>query len=171
MRLWKTVIPPVKIRGENVLLECQYELNNSSTNNQYNNHNHRQQYRKNNYLYYDNNEEEEESLYSVKWYKDNEEFYRFVPKANPPQHSYKFDGIKVDVRYIFSFIINLFSFFLYSSVIPVKLYIFVFGIFLFCFPFLITLKFQEALWKRAFEKCQHKFYKCLFCFVFIFFSA
>lgn len=101
LRLWKTVIPPVKIRGENVLLECQYELNNSSTNNQYNNHNHRQHYRKNNYLYYDNNEEEEESLYSVKWYKDNEEFYRFVPKANPPQHSYKFDGIKVDVRYIY----------------------------------------------------------------------
>ncbi|CAO1430079.1 unnamed protein product, partial [Diamesa hyperborea] len=96
LRLWKTVIPPVKIRGDNVLLECQYELNNSSTNNQYNNHNHRQHYRKNNYLYYDNNEEEEESLYSVKWYKDNEEFYRFVPKANPPQHSYKFDGIKVD---------------------------------------------------------------------------
>ena len=101
LRLWKTVIPTVKIRGENVLLECQYELNNSSTNNQYNNHNHRQHYRKNNYLYYDNNEEEEESLYSVKWYKDNEEFYRFVPKANPPQHSYKFDGIKVDVRFIF----------------------------------------------------------------------
>ncbi|KAK6638281.1 hypothetical protein RUM44_008710 [Polyplax serrata] len=37
-----------------------------------------------------------EVLYAVKWYKDNEEFYRFVPKSNPPQHSYKVDGIKVD---------------------------------------------------------------------------
>ena len=38
-----------------------------------------------------------ETLYSVKWYKDNEEFYRYVPKANPPQNSYKVDGIRVDV--------------------------------------------------------------------------
>ncbi|XP_066996214.2 uncharacterized protein [Anabrus simplex] len=39
---------------------------------------------------------EDDSLYSVKWYKDDEEFYRFVPKANPPQNSYKLEGIKVD---------------------------------------------------------------------------
>lgn len=38
-----------------------------------------------------------ETLYSVKWYKDNEEFYRYVPKANPPQNSYKVEGIRVDV--------------------------------------------------------------------------
>lgn len=38
-----------------------------------------------------------EALYSVKWYKDNEEFYRYVPKANPPQNSYKVEGIRVDV--------------------------------------------------------------------------
>ncbi|XP_046386602.1 uncharacterized protein LOC124156237 [Ischnura elegans] len=39
---------------------------------------------------------EGDRLYSVKWYKDNEEFYRYVPKANPPQHSYKVEGIRVD---------------------------------------------------------------------------
>lgn len=38
-----------------------------------------------------------EALYSVKWYKDNEEFYRYVPKANPPQNSYKVEGVRVDV--------------------------------------------------------------------------
>lgn len=38
-----------------------------------------------------------EALYSVKWYRDNEEFYRYVPKDNPPQNSYVVDGIKVDV--------------------------------------------------------------------------
>ncbi|XP_068086942.1 cell adhesion molecule 2 [Anabrus simplex] len=35
-------------------------------------------------------------LYSVTWYKDHEEFYRFVPKANLPQHSYHLDGVDVD---------------------------------------------------------------------------
>lgn len=54
------------------------------------------QYRRNN-LYYEENDDDEEVLYSVKWYKDGDEFYRFVPRANPPQNSYSFDGIKVDV--------------------------------------------------------------------------
>lgn len=38
---------------------------------------------------YRDNDREVETLYSVKWYKDGEEFYRFVPKSNPPQNSYK----------------------------------------------------------------------------------
>ncbi|XP_055609864.1 uncharacterized protein LOC129756856 [Uranotaenia lowii] len=37
-----------------------------------------------------------EKLYSVKWYKDNEEFYRYVPSANPAIRSFKVDGIRVD---------------------------------------------------------------------------
>ncbi|XP_073983869.1 uncharacterized protein [Rhodnius prolixus] len=40
---------------------------------------------------------EGDNLYAVKWYKENEEFYRFVPKSNPKQVSYKVEGIKVDV--------------------------------------------------------------------------
>ncbi|XP_049838592.1 uncharacterized protein LOC126284051 isoform X1 [Schistocerca gregaria] len=39
---------------------------------------------------------EDDALYSVKWYKDDEEFYRYVPRSHPPQHSYKIDGVKVD---------------------------------------------------------------------------
>ncbi|XP_046385740.1 uncharacterized protein LOC124155724 [Ischnura elegans] len=39
---------------------------------------------------------EGDRLYSVKWYKDNEEFYRYVPRAVPHQHSYKVDGVRVD---------------------------------------------------------------------------
>ncbi|XP_050536708.1 uncharacterized protein LOC126902947 [Daktulosphaira vitifoliae] len=35
-------------------------------------------------------------LYAVKWYRENEEFYRFVPKATPQKTSYIVDGIKVD---------------------------------------------------------------------------
>ncbi|KDR20029.1 hypothetical protein L798_05264, partial [Zootermopsis nevadensis] len=39
---------------------------------------------------------ENDRLYSVTWYKDHEEFYRYVPKSHPPQHSYPLEGIKVD---------------------------------------------------------------------------
>ncbi|XP_071448003.1 uncharacterized protein [Hetaerina americana] len=39
---------------------------------------------------------EGDGLYSVKWYKDNEEFYRYVPRALPRQHSYKLEGVRVD---------------------------------------------------------------------------
>ncbi|CAB0000795.1 unnamed protein product [Nesidiocoris tenuis] len=35
------------------------------------------------------------TLYAVKWYKDNEEFYRYVPRASPPQHSYNLEGVRV----------------------------------------------------------------------------
>lgn len=100
LRLSKLVVPSLKYRGENALLECQYELNNRSINNKSNvnkSYDNERQYRRNNYLYYDNEESDEEVLYSVKWYKDGEEFYRFVPRASPPQNSYSFDGIKVDV--------------------------------------------------------------------------
>ncbi|EDW16747.1 uncharacterized protein LOC6575273 [Drosophila mojavensis] len=40
-------------------------------------------------------QEEGESLYAIKWYKDNEEFYRYVPKARPPKTSYRVDGVRV----------------------------------------------------------------------------
>ncbi|BFF91960.1 uncharacterized protein DMAD_10118 [Drosophila madeirensis] len=39
--------------------------------------------------------EEGEALYAIKWYKDNEEFYRYVPKARPPKTSYRVDGVRV----------------------------------------------------------------------------
>ncbi|KAI5636337.1 hypothetical protein NE865_10921 [Phthorimaea operculella] len=37
-------------------------------------------------------------LYSVKWYRDNEEFYRYMPRLRPPQHAHKLDGVKVDLE-------------------------------------------------------------------------
>lgn len=42
-----------------------------------------------------------DKLYSVTWYKDNEEFYRYVPSLKHPKHSYKMDGITVDVSIIY----------------------------------------------------------------------
>ncbi|XP_058446677.1 uncharacterized protein LOC131427476 [Malaya genurostris] len=79
LRLTTVRIPTYKFRGESALLECQYELSG-------------QQQRT------DLTEmaAEEERLYSIKWYKDNEEFYRYVPSANHPIKNYKIDGIRVD---------------------------------------------------------------------------
>ncbi|CAG9560278.1 unnamed protein product [Danaus chrysippus] len=39
----------------------------------------------------------DDTLYSVKWYRDNEEFYRYMPKYDPPKLWYKLDGVKVDL--------------------------------------------------------------------------
>ncbi|KAL0881798.1 hypothetical protein ABMA27_001579 [Loxostege sticticalis] len=36
-------------------------------------------------------------LYSVKWYRDHEEFYRFMPKLRPPQRAHSLDGVTVDL--------------------------------------------------------------------------
>ncbi|XP_063367788.1 uncharacterized protein LOC134656212 [Cydia amplana] len=36
-------------------------------------------------------------LYSVKWYRDTEEFYRYMPRLRPPQHAHRLDGVKVDL--------------------------------------------------------------------------
>ncbi|XP_044766283.1 uncharacterized protein LOC123322399 isoform X1 [Coccinella septempunctata] len=38
-----------------------------------------------------------DALYAVKWYKEHEEFYRYVPRANPAATSYKVEGVHVDL--------------------------------------------------------------------------
>ncbi|CAH1131718.1 unnamed protein product [Ceutorhynchus assimilis] len=38
-----------------------------------------------------------DSLYSVKWYKEHEEFYRYVPKSRPQSISYTVEGVNVDM--------------------------------------------------------------------------
>ncbi|KAL1395714.1 hypothetical protein pipiens_001262 [Culex pipiens pipiens] len=91
--------PSYKFRGESALLECGYELagkpagrtreqNPPSSRNPYDVFQD----------YYNDGEERHggEKIYSVKWYKDNEEFYRYVPSATPPIKSYKIEGVRVD---------------------------------------------------------------------------
>uniref|UniRef100_A0A182N6Z9 C2-set_2 domain-containing protein n=1 Tax=Anopheles dirus TaxID=7168 RepID=A0A182N6Z9_9DIPT len=92
----KTVrIPPYKFRSETALLECHYELNGQRKGHgALNGNNRRHHTYQSDYL--SEPYEEEEKLYSIKWYKDNEEFYRYVPSASQPIKSYKIDGIRVD---------------------------------------------------------------------------
>lgn len=41
-----------------------------------------------------------EALYSVKWYKDGNEFYRYVPRDMPPAQVFQLPGVSVDVSFI-----------------------------------------------------------------------
>lgn len=38
-----------------------------------------------------------ETLYSVKWYKDGNEFYRYVPRDMPPAQVFPLPGVTVNV--------------------------------------------------------------------------
>lgn len=49
------------------------------------------------------------SLYSLKWYKDEEEFYRYVPRAKPQINWYEVEGVHVDVS-IFNNILKIVNF-------------------------------------------------------------
>jgi hypothetical protein len=40
---------------------------------------------------------EDEKLYSVKWYKDGHEFYRYLPRDHPPATLFLQNGMSVDV--------------------------------------------------------------------------
>lgn len=60
-------MPNAVLVGETVTLECSWQL------------------------------EDEEALYSVKWYRGREEFYRYIPKELPHTRVFPLPGIEVDV--------------------------------------------------------------------------
>ncbi|KAG5862933.1 hypothetical protein JTB14_025710 [Gonioctena quinquepunctata] len=45
-------------------------------------------------VYYDL---ESAALYTIKWYRNDEEFYRFVPKESPPSQAFDVPHLEVDV--------------------------------------------------------------------------
>uniref|UniRef100_A0A6E8VV99 Ig-like domain-containing protein n=1 Tax=Anopheles coluzzii TaxID=1518534 RepID=A0A6E8VV99_ANOCL len=83
IKLTEVRVPKHAIRGQDVMLECHYDM-------------------------------EGEALYSVKWYKDGREFYRYVPRDDPPQQTFPVEGITVNVQnstnsHVMLESINLFS--------------------------------------------------------------
>ncbi|CAL1265652.1 unnamed protein product [Larinioides sclopetarius] len=66
LKLREVSVPAVVIKGDDVWLNCTYDL-------------------------------EKETLYSIKWHKNNVEFYRYIPADNPPGQKYELDGIHIDL--------------------------------------------------------------------------
>lgn len=73
IRINSVVVPPHQKSGEQVQLECNYDL-------------------------------EGDVLYSVKWYRGFNEFFRFVPGEKNPMDVFELPGVVVDVS-----ILNLYD--------------------------------------------------------------
>lgn len=67
LRMLELVVPQHVVRGQNIKLECNFNLDG-------------------------------ETLYSVKWYKDGNEFYRYVPQNMPPVLVFQLPGVTANVR-------------------------------------------------------------------------
>lgn len=68
IKLLNVVIPPHAIRGNNVKLLCNYDM-------------------------------EGDKLYSIKWYRNGHEFYRYIPTDNPQTTIFNGNGVTVDVSF------------------------------------------------------------------------
>ncbi|KAG8201569.1 hypothetical protein JTE90_011240 [Oedothorax gibbosus] len=66
LKLRDVSVPAVVIKGDDVWLNCTYDL-------------------------------EKETLYSIKWHKNNIEFYRYIPVNSPPGQVYDLEGIHIDL--------------------------------------------------------------------------
>lgn len=78
LRMLELVVPQHVVRGQNIKLECNFNLDG-------------------------------ETLYSVKWYKDGNEFYRYVPQERPPVLVFQLPGVTANVRIILYWFFSLVS--------------------------------------------------------------
>lgn len=62
---------------------------------------------------------EQAALYTIKWYRGDEEFYRFVPKESPPSRVFPMPAVNVDVSQYIPLILLVIS--VYSFIISSKL--------------------------------------------------
>ncbi|KOX75622.1 hypothetical protein WN51_12811 [Melipona quadrifasciata] len=67
LRMLELVVPQHVVRGQNIKLECNFNLDG-------------------------------ETLYSVKWYKDGNEFYRYVPQDRPPVLVFQLPGVTANIH-------------------------------------------------------------------------
>lgn len=45
--------------------------------------------------------QDRDQIYAIKWFKDDDEFYRYLPKANPKVLTYETRGVQIDVSISF----------------------------------------------------------------------
>ncbi|OAD55025.1 hypothetical protein WN48_05650 [Eufriesea mexicana] len=67
LRMLELVVPQHVVRGQNIRLECNFNLDG-------------------------------ETLYSVKWYKDGNEFYRYAPQDRPPVLVFQLPGVTANIH-------------------------------------------------------------------------
>lgn len=75
LRMLELVVPEHVSRGQNIRLECNFNLDG-------------------------------ETLYSVKWYKDGNEFYRYIPQDKPPVLVFPLPGVTANVRSVSLFLFH-----------------------------------------------------------------
>lgn len=81
---------------------------------------------------------EGDHLYAVKWYKGKKEFYRYLPKENPPSKVFPLPGVEVDVS---DFLFTAFVFLLPNINIVIK----------FCLPYDVYF-FYTAIYENCVGK-------------------
>ncbi|CAG7786587.1 unnamed protein product, partial [Allacma fusca] len=67
LKMFRVDVPLHVLNGDSVTLKCQFSL------------------------------DKKEHIYSVRWYKDNEEFFRYLPRFKPQIVAHKVEGVHVDV--------------------------------------------------------------------------
>ena len=65
--MFRVDVPQHAFHGDSVTLKCQFRLDRN------------------------------QRLYSVRWYKDNEEFFRYLPRFRPQIVAHMVEGVNVDV--------------------------------------------------------------------------
>lgn len=75
LRVSGVLVPPVVVSGSTVELVCNYH----------------------------HSSDRPDPLYSIKWYRDVNQFYEYIPRRNPPVRVYELPHIHVDVsEFIYS---------------------------------------------------------------------
>lgn len=87
MRELKIFVPEAVIMGNAATLSCQYDLEQVLS---------KTIFFSTNFIFV-NFIITQAVLYSVRWYFEGEEFYRYVPKESPPARVFPVSGISVDV--------------------------------------------------------------------------
>lgn len=105
---------------------------------------------------------DQEVLYSVKWYKDGNEFYRYVPRDMPPAQVFPLPGVSIDVsiypRTLSLCILRIYDIgFIYN----VAYYLYTFRLMLANAIWLVLRKFLWICFRYIYEIYWMSIFKCV----------